>query len=634
VKRRGRNGGGRRSARGSSTLDADICMAQTLLAKGLADDAYVYAERVYRSAPKTTETMMLMGVTELARGDDAAAQRVFEDVLEREPDNAPALTHLGTVLYQRGKYRQAIDMLERAVAARPGHAETLNDLGVLWNAVGDRRKATDYLDAALDADPDYVDAVHNRAALAFEHHDDDCAVELFERLAELAPQETDSHIHLGFLRERQGEIRAAVDHFRRAAELDPRDELALYNLGTCLYRLADYEAAADSFRRCMDVAENVSDARLGVAMSLIRLGRSEDALEVWDDFPGTVSRFSAVKEHGAPELRKSSVIEPFTMVDADDNGNGNRREDTLDISIVIPVFNEEGNLDILYRKLTAVMGSIGGSYETIFVDDGSYDRTLTVLRGMARKDPRVKVLSFRRNYGQTAALAAGFDYAAGDVIVTMDGDLQNDPEDIPRMLEKMAEGYDLVSGWREDRQDRLWTRRIPSAVANRLIARITGVKLHDYGCTLKAYKRGVVKNIRLYGEMHRFIPAITSWLGVKTVEIPVRHHPRQYGVTKYGLTRIVRVVLDLINVKFLTSYLTRPMQYFGKLGVYVMAVACLAAVAMIAFGTSIETVFLSTMLLGLAALQFVTMGVLAEIIVRTYHESQSKPIYVIKEIIE
>jgi len=633
VKRRERNRG-RLEARGSSTLDADICMAQTLLAKGLADDAYVYAERAYRSAPKTTETMMLLGTAELARGEDAAAQRVFEDVLEREPDNAPALTHLGTVLYRRGETRHAIDVLERAAALRQGHAETLNDLGVLWNAVGDRGKAADYLDAALDADPNHVDAVHNRAVLAFEHHDDDCAVELFERLAELAPIESNTHIHLGFLRERQGEIRAAVGHFRRAAELDARDEVALYNLGTCMYRLADYDAAADSFRRCMDVADNVSDARLGLAMSLIRLGRPEDALEVWDNFPGTVPRFSAVAERSAPELRKSGVIEPFTVLDAGDNGNGNRREDTLDISVVIPVFNEEGNLDILYRKLTAVMESIGGSYEVVFIDDGSYDRTLTVLRTLARKDSRVKALSFRRNYGQTAALAAGFDYAGGDVIVTMDGVLQNDPEDIPRMLEKMAEGYDLVSGWREHRQDRLWTRRIPSAVANRLIARITGVKLHDYGCTLKAYKRGVVKNICLYGEMHRFIPAIASWLGVKTVEIPVRHHPRQYGVTKYGLTRVVRVVLDLINVKFLTSYLTRPMQYFGKLGVYVMAAACLAAAAMIAFGASIETVFLSTMLMGLAALQFVTMGVLAEIIVRTYHESQSKPIYVIKEIIE
>ncbi len=633
MKRRGRNGGRRRSARGSSALDADICMAQTLLAKGLADDAYVYAERAYRSAPEMIDTMMLLGAAQCACGDEETARRVFEDVLEREPDNTAALTHLSTVLYHRGEYRRAIELLERAAALRPGHAETLNDLGVLWNAVGDRRKATEYLDAALDADPDHIDAVHNAAVLAFEEHDDDRAVGLFERLAELAPEENDTHVHLGFLRERQGDIRAAADHFRRATTIDPRDEVALYNLGTCLYRLADYDGAADAFRRCMDVAENVSDVRLGLAMSLIRLDRADDALEVWDDFPGTATQFNVKKQRAVPHLRKSAAIEPFTMVDAGDNGGGGTRQGSMDVSVVIPVFNEEGNIDILYRKLSAVMESLDRSYEVIFVDDGSYDRTLTVLRTVARKDRRVKVLSFRRNYGQTAALAAGFDYARGEVIVTMDGDLQNDPEDIPRMLEKMAEGYDLVSGWREHRQDRLWTRRIPSVVANRLIARITGVKLHDYGCTLKAYKRGVVKNIRLYGEMHRFIPAVASWLGVKTVEIPVRHHPRQYGTTKYGLTRVVRVVLDLINVKFLTSYMTRPMQYFGKLGVYVLVAACLAAAAMLAFGVSLELVFLSTMLLGLASLQFVTMGVLAEIIVRTYHESQSKPIYVVKEVI-
>jgi len=625
---------GRRKTGRSSALDADICMAQTLLAKGLADDALVYAERAGRSAPQMTEPLLLLGATQMARGDTDAAQRAFEHVLEREPRNATALMYMGTVLYERGKYRSAIAMLERAAAARPGHAETLNDLGVLWNAVGDRRKAAEYLEAALDADPNNTDAVRNSAVFAFEGYDDDRAVELFGRLAKLAPEETEAYIHLGFLGERRGEIRRAVDHFRKAAELDHRDGVALYNLGTCLYRLGDYESAEAAFRRCVDVVDDSGDARLGLAMSLIRLGRSDEALEVWDNFPGTVPGFGKLKDRAAPGLRKSGTIEPFTIVDAGDNGNGSLPEESVGLSVIIPVFNEEGNVDILYRKLVAVMKTVDRTYEIVFVDDGSYDRTLTVLRAVAERDHRVKVLSFRRNYGQTAALAAGFDYSRGEVVITMDGDLQNDPRDIPKMLEKMAEGYDLVSGWRENRKDRLWTRRIPSAVANRLIAGITGVKLHDYGCTLKAYKRGVVKNIRLYGEMHRFIPAITSWLGVKTVEIPVRHHPRQYGKTKYGLTRVVRVVLDLINVKFLTSYLTRPMQYFGKLGVYVLATACLAAAVMFAFGVSIEIVFLSTMLLGLVAVQFVTMGVLAEIIVRTYHESQSKPIYVVKEIIE
>jgi len=633
MKDRGGNGRNRLSNR-TSAFDTDVVMAQSLLAQGSANDALVYAERAHRAAPDNMEAVLLFGSAQLACGDGAAAQNTVEKVIAREPDNAAALQLMGTVLYQLGKYRQAIDVLERAVSARPGHAETLNDLGVIHNIVGDKQHAVEYLDAALEADPEHIDALHNSAVLAFDRHDDDRAADLFNRLADRAPAESDTHVYLGFLAERQGEIRAATDHFRKATELAPSDPVALYNLGTCLYRLADYDSAVDVFRKCVNIADDASDARLGLAVSLIRLGRSDEALAVWDDFPGTSARFSSIEKRVTPDLRKSSVIEPFTMVDAGDNGGSDRHQDTLDLSVVIPVFNEEGNVDILYKKLTAVMESLDHSYEVIFIDDGSRDRTLAVLSVVARKDDRVKVLSFRRNYGQTAALAAGFDYSRGEVVITMDGDLQNDPEDIPRMLDKMAEGYDLVSGWREERKDRLWTRRIPSTIANRLIARITGVKLHDYGCTLKAYKRGVVKNIRLYGEMHRFIPAITSWLGVKTVEIPVRHHPRQYGKTKYGITRVVRVVLDLINVKFLTSYLTRPMQYFGKLGVYVILAACLAAVAMLALGMSFELVILGTMLLGLVAIQFVTMGVLAEIIVRTYHESQSKPIYVIKEIVE
>jgi glycosyltransferase involved in cell wall biosynthesis/Tfp pilus assembly protein PilF len=631
VRNNGKNGH-KKGGKGTSLLDADICMAQTLLAKGQPDQARIYAQRAHKTAPEITETLLLLATAELARGEHAVAERLLDQVLEKEPENAGALTQLGTIYYQRGDSGQAIAVLERAAVLRPGHAETLNDLGVLWSEAGDSRKAAEYLAAALDADPDHLDACYNAAVLAFQSHDDDRASDLFEKLVRLAPNHADVRLHLGYVRERQGDIRAAADCFRKAAEIQPADGSALYSLGTCLYRLADYESAVDAFRSCVDEVEEASDARLGLAMSLIRMERAEEALEVWDDFPGTLPKFMTHRDPVAPRLRPSGIIEPFTIMDA--NGNGSSDCDTVGLSVVIPMYNEEGNVDILYNKLTGVMKSLDRSYEIVFVDDGSTDRTFTVLTGIAKKDPAVKVLSFRRNYGQTAAISAGFDYARGEVVVTMDGDLQNDPEDIPKMLDKLAEGYDLVSGWREKRQDHLWRRKIPSIVANRLIAKITGVQLHDYGCTLKAYKRGVVKNIRLYGEMHRFIPAIASWLGVKTVELPVRHHPRQYGKTKYGLTRVVRVVLDLINVKFLTSYSTRPMQYFGKLGIYLMVAACFAAVVMIGAGVSFDTVFLASMLIGLMAVQFVTMGVLAEIIVRTYHESQDKPIYVIKEIIE
>ncbi len=237
------------------------------------------------------------------------------------------------------------------------------------------------------------------------------------------------------------------------------------------------------------------------------------------------------------------------------------------ISVVIPLYNEEENVEELHRRLKEVLERLPLEYEIIYVDDGSTDRTLELLEGISSSESRVLVLSLRRNFGQTAAFAAGFDFASGDVIITMDGDLQNDPKDIPKLLERI-DGYDLVSGWRKKRKDPFLTRRLPSMVANWLISTVTGVKLHDYGCSLKAYRKEVVKNLRLYGEMHRFIPAVASWYGVRVTEVETTHHPRLRGKSKYGLSRTMKVILDLITVKFLQSFSTKPIQFFGPFGVF------------------------------------------------------------------
>ncbi|HEB49027.1 MAG TPA: glycosyltransferase, partial [Desulfobulbus sp.] len=223
----------------------------------------------------------------------------------------------------------------------------------------------------------------------------------------------------------------------------------------------------------------------------------------------------------------------------------------MELSVVIPIYNEEENVQALYEELKEVLESIGRSWEVIFVDDGSSDRSLELLEGIARKDDHVVVVSFRRNFGQTAAMAAGFDYACGEIIITMDGDLQNDPHDIPKFLEKMDEGYDLVSGWRYDRQDAFISRKLPSMIANRIISTVTGVHLHDYGCTLKTFRKEITRGIRLYGEMHRFIPAIASGMGSRIAEVKVNHRPRRFGTSKYGISRTIRVILDLMTVKFL-----------------------------------------------------------------------------------
>ncbi len=312
----------------------------------------------------------------------------------------------------------------------------------------------------------------------------------------------------------------------------------------------------------------------------------------------------------------------------------------IQLSVIIPVFNEEGNIEPLYREIRGALDGLGVEYEILAIDDGSTDDSFTLLKRVHEEDPRVRVIRFRRNFGQTAAFAAGFDAAQGEIVVTLDADLQNDPADIPPLLAKMEEGYDVVSGWRVERHDPFLTRRLPSMVANRLISELTGVRLHDYGCSLKAYRREVVKNIRLYGELHRFIPALASWMGVQVTEIPVNHRPRGFGRTKYGLSRSIRVLLDLLTVRFLLSYSTRPIQIFGLLGF----LSFLIGGALLAYLGFVRVVLqqpiadrplvLLAILLTMVGVQLVTMGLLGELVVRTYHESQGKPIYAVREVLD
>jgi glycosyltransferase involved in cell wall biosynthesis len=309
------------------------------------------------------------------------------------------------------------------------------------------------------------------------------------------------------------------------------------------------------------------------------------------------------------------------------------------LSVVVPLLDEEDNLPALYEQIKrALEGRY--DYEIIFVDDGSTDGSFKILKDLHTSDPRVRVIRFRRNFGQTAALSAGFAHAKGDVIIAMDADLQNDPADIPMLVAKLDEGYDVVSGWRLKRQDKALTRRLPSKIANGLISWITQVKLHDFGCTLKAYRREVLAETRLYGEMHRFIPALASWSGAKVTECVVNHRPRTAGKAKYGLERTLKVVLDLITIKFLGSFSTKPIYIFGGLGMFSALTSLLTGLTVIYqklhsdFPMNRNPLLLLTAVLMITTVQFILMGLLAELLVRTYHESQNRPTYVIKEVLE
>jgi glycosyltransferase involved in cell wall biosynthesis len=312
---------------------------------------------------------------------------------------------------------------------------------------------------------------------------------------------------------------------------------------------------------------------------------------------------------------------------------------TCDVSVVAPLLNEEDNIEPLYEQITRALSGIY-DYEIIFVDDGSTDGSFNVLSRLQKADPRMRVIRFRKNFGQTAALSAGFAHARGETIVALDADLQNDPADIPRMIDKLNEGYDVVSGWRRRRHDKALTRRLPSVMANWLIAKITGLKLHDFGCTLKAYRRDVIAETKLYGEMHRFIPALASWSGDKICETVVNHRPRTTGAAKYGLGRTFKVVLDLITVKFLVSFSTKPIYIFGGLGILTFIGAVVSGLIVLYqklfsdFSMNRNALFYLTVLLITTSIQFTLMGLLAEMLVRTYHESQNRPTYVIKEILQ
>jgi glycosyltransferase involved in cell wall biosynthesis len=316
-----------------------------------------------------------------------------------------------------------------------------------------------------------------------------------------------------------------------------------------------------------------------------------------------------------------------------------KEEKRIDLSIVVPVFNEEENVADLVAAITSALAGYTDNYEILAIDDGSTDDSFVLLKSLAQQDPHIRLIRFGINYGQTAALAAGFHHAKGKIIITMDADLQNDPTDIPMLVDKIHQGYDVVSGWRKDRFDQFLTRKFPSMMANRLISYITGLRLNDYGCTLKAYRREIIRHIELYGEMHRFIPALARWAGASVTEVVVKHHPRRKGKSKYGISRTLRVLLDLFVVKFLMTYSTQPIQIFGGLGLFSFFLSALTFIV-----TIVLRIFYRVDMSGnpmlyasftgfMLSVMLILLGLIAEMNARTYHESQRKPIYVVREIV-
>jgi len=530
----------------------------------------------------------------------------------------------GRIQLKNNQIESAVQSFEHAFTVKSTEPELSFVLAKLYQLLNNKDKSDSYYKYSLALKPDHVEYLYDYAM-----HLVDCsrlndAVEIMQRCIRLRSDNAQLHNDIGVLYNALHDFPNAVDHLTRSFKINPEYLVPMINLGYLYLQTGEISKADDILALCIRKDPDSAEIR-DFKQAIVQARQSADKNTI-------VSKKELRFSDQSFQIVPMEIIEKF----------GTATSSTIGLSIVIPVYNEEDNIPILYKELNETLKNLKQDYEIIFIDDGSRDTSRDVLTALSKDDKRVKVVFFRRNYGQTAAISAGFKYAHGDVIVTLDADLQNDPADIPKLLQKMSEGYDLVNGWRQKRQDKVFTRKIPSMIANRIINKLiegTNVQLRDFGCTLKAYKHGIVKNIHLYGEMHRFIPVFAAWIGVKVTEIPVNHRPRIHGTAKYNLSRVSRVIFDLIVVRFFSDYMTRPIQFFGKIAKKITGYGFLIIAALSTCGLfhllpiSLNTVLILIALLLFSSLQLLTMGLIGEILIRFYFEMQHKDSYVVERIL-
>ncbi len=546
-------------------------------------------------------------------------------LLKKDPNSYSANLQMGMLLLGNDNVSEAVIYLEKALQIKGDQAELRYILANAHKTLGRNDKSQEHYERALSQEPENYDYLYGYGLLLQSMGNVERAIEIFQEASRINPDNHELFNDIGVLCFQKQNYIDAIENLNRAIEINPSYHLAMVNLG--YVHLASGNLLQT--KKIIEKLEKLSPY-------------DPDFVELKNQFNQKSHELTDGTVETSTELTFSDQLYAITPMKIIKKFGDRRAGEAIGLSIVIPIHNEVDNITPLYNELVDVLSRLKERYEILFVNDGSTDGSREILERIAAEDMFVKVIHFRRNYGQTAAMNAGFKMAQGSVVITLDGDLQNDPADIPRLLEKMAEGYDLVSGWRKDRKDTFITRRIPSMVANRIINRLiwsTGVALHDYGCTLKAYKRGIVKNIHLYGEMHRFIPVFAAWLGVKVTEIPVNHRPRVHGYAKYNLSRVSRVIFDLIVVRFFSDYMTRPIQFFGKIAKKIMAtgIFSIAILGMVGLLTSVNIsaslLILLFALLMFAVIQIITMGLLGEIMMRSYFETQQKDYYIVEKII-
>jgi len=632
-----KNGKGLKNAVKTNGSDIEILnKAEYFLKKKDFESALEILEPLYRLKGDDVHLNLLLGEIHLEIAQPRESFNYFSRAIQLDPENPQSLYGIGRVYFLKGAFDKSAEYIRKSINRGLKKAEVYNDLGIVYNQLGDSKQAEESFIEALNINPNFTHAVVNLSALYIETDRYEEAIYLINRYSKNGLSNDDVIFNKGIAYELLGNYDEAIAEYDKILSKYKNNIKVLYHKGYCYLNKGEVIKAREIFHKCSRLDPYNENIQTMMALTYAIEGKITQAIDVWKEF---VPILKDVQKKDVKII--PAKISPIKIVESLDYAD-KKKDRKIEISVVIPVLNEEGSLLLLYNKLKNVLGGLGKNYEIIFIDDGSTDNSLKIMDEIAQKDSSVAIIKFRKNYGQTAAFAAGFKYATGDVIITMDADLQNDPEDIPKLLEKLSEGYDLVSGWRKDRKDNAITRKIPSWIANRIINKLiegTKVKIHDFGCSLKAYKKGILKNLKLYGEMHRFIPAYAAWLGIKIAEIPVKHHPRQFGQTKYGLNRVGTVLLDLITLRFYTGFRSRPLQFFGKIAFAVWFISTVFSILLFIskfifeWGVDFQTFLMMIMFSILGGMQFIIVGLIGEIVMRGFLEAQDKADYVVENVI-
>ena len=591
-------------------------------------------ESIYSDNSKDLHINLLMGEMHLSLGQYRESKKFFNKSMEIEKNHFQALYGLGKILYLQGNSKDGIQHILHAHKLQPERFDICRDLGDIYQNINDQINAEKYLVLACQLTDYNEESFFNLLEFYSENNKLKLANILLEKYYDDNSKNCLLIFRKGIIDIQNNNFQDSIKSFSKIIKIEPQNMNAIYHRGFSYLNINEVQKARRDFEQCLKISPNEDDIHAILALTYTLEGKVSHSIDVWKEFFPIFTK-KAIANKFQNNIGK---IQPMKIIDKIEK----QENKIYDLSIVIPVNNEEGSLLILYEKLKNVLDELEKTYQIIFIDDGSEDNSLAILEDLSRQNRDVVTLKFRRNYGQTAAFAAGFKYASGDIIITMDADLQNDPIDIPHLLQKMSEGYDLVSGWRKNRKDKEFGRKLPSKIANKIINKLiygTGIKIHDFGCSLKAYKKAIVKRIKLYGEMHRFIPAYAAWLGIKVAEIPVTHHSRKFGEAKYGLGRVWRVLLDLITLRFYTGFRTHPFLFFGKFALMTIFFGTLISIMLFfshiffEIGITGQTLMIFLIMTLFGGLQFIIVGLLSEIITRGFFEAKNQEEYIVEEII-